>query len=79
MAYQVLDFNDWSKIEFIGTDILSRGSVSMGSVGSLESINFWGVGSGTHQLWAIETLNYPLYNKEQTNNFVSNYAMANHT
>ena len=54
----------------------SCGSASMGSK---EPINFLAMDSETHQFWAIETLNYPIYNKEQTKNCISYYAVANNT
>ena len=41
----------------------------MGSVGSKEPINIWAVGSGTHRFWAMETLNYPFYEKKPKNNY----------
>ena len=47
----------------------TSGSVGMGSVGSKEPINIWAVGSGTHRFWAMETLNYPFYEKKPKNNY----------
>ena len=67
-------FPNWKTFESWSFHGSYSGSVGTGSVGSWEPINIWAMGSGTHWLWAMETLNYSFYNEKQTNNCVSNYA-----
>ena len=40
----------------------------MGSMGSWEPINFWLMGSGTHQFWKERTIICPLFSSKQARN-----------